>query len=84
MKGSFKSNFCRVDPNATAAKDALPGTVPGSTPPALLAATRGYHRVIEEFKRKPHTDFLIENKFKQNILHIVLKAGYYNKIGKSS
>ena len=57
------------------------GTVPGSTPPALLAATRGYHLVIEEFKKKPHTDFLIENKFKQNILHIVLKAGYYNKIG---
>ena len=37
--------------------------------------------VIEEFKKKPQTDFLIENKFKQNILHIVLKAGYYNKIG---
>ena len=74
----------RVDPNATAAKGAAPGTVPGSTPPALLAATRGYHKVIEQFKRKPQTDFLVENKFKQNILHIVLKAGYYNKIGKSS
>ena len=70
----------QVDPNATAAKNALPGTVPGSTPPVLLAATRGYFKLIEIFKRRPQTDFLIENKFKQNILHIVLKAGYYNKI----
>ena len=35
-----------ADPNATAAKNALPGTVPGSTPPVLLAATRGYFKVI--------------------------------------
>ena len=35
----------KADPNATAAKNALPGTVPGSTPPVLLAATRGYYRV---------------------------------------
>ena len=34
-----------ADPNATAAKNALPGTVPGSTPPVLLAATRGYFKV---------------------------------------
>ena len=34
-----------ADPNATAAKNALPGTVPGSTPPVLLAATRGYYKV---------------------------------------
>ena len=34
-----------VDPNATAAKGALPGTIPGSTPPVLLAATRGYYKV---------------------------------------
>ena len=53
-------NYCRLekvvsimlfgkpnaDPNATAAKNALPGTVPGSTPPVLLAATRGYFKVI--------------------------------------
>ena len=36
----------RADPNATAAKGALPGTVPGSTPPVLLAATRGYYKVF--------------------------------------
>ena len=34
-----------ADPCATAAKGALPGTVPGSTPPVLLAATRGYYKV---------------------------------------
>ncbi len=32
------------------------------------------------FKRNPKTNFLIENKFQQSILHMVLKAGYYNKI----
>ena len=70
-----------VDPNATAAgKDVVPGTVPGSTPPVFLAATRGYHKLIEIFKRDPRTNFLQENKFKQTILHMVLKAGYYNKI----
>ena len=26
------------------------------------------------------TNFLIENKFHQTILHVVLKAGYYNKL----
>ena len=26
------------------------------------------------------TNFLLENKFQQTILHVVLKAGYYNKI----
>ena len=36
----------KADPNATVAKNALPGTVPGSTPPVLLAATRGYYKVI--------------------------------------
>ena len=46
----------------------------------LLAATRGYHMVLEVFKKFTGTNFLIENKFQQNILHIVLKAGYYNKI----
>ena len=35
----------KADPNATVAKNALPGTVPGSTPPVLLAATRGYYKV---------------------------------------
>ncbi len=69
-----------VDPNATAAKGALPGTVPGSTPGILLAATRGYYKVVEVFKRYYNTNFLLENKFKQTILHVVLKAGYYNKI----
>ena len=70
-----------VDPNATAAgKDAIPGTVPGSTPPVFLAATRGYHKLIEIFKKDPRTNFLLENKFKQTILHMTLKAGYYNKI----
>ena len=29
-----------INPNGTAARDALPGTVPGSTPGVLLAATR--------------------------------------------
>ena len=69
-----------VDPNATGAKNALPGTVPGSTPPILLAATRGYHKVVEVFKNYYNTNFLLENKFQQTILHVVLKAGYYNKI----
>ena len=32
------------------------------------------------FKQYFQTDFLVENKFQQNILHIVLKAGYYNKV----
>ena len=46
-----------VDPNATAAgKDAIPGTVPGSTPPVFLAATRGYHKVVDN-----QTDFLKRN-----------------------
>ena len=26
------------------------------------------------------TNFLVENKFHQTILHVVLKAGYYNKL----
>ena len=39
-------------------------------------------QVVEVFKRHPATNFLISNKFQQTILHIVLKAGYYNKIGK--
>ena len=69
-----------MDPNATGAKNALPGTVPGSTPPILLAATRGYHRVVEIFKNYYNTNFLLENKFQQTILHVVLKAGYYNKV----
>ena len=58
----------------------MPGTVPGSTPPILLAATRGYHRIVEVFKNYYNTNFLLENKFQQTILHVVLKAGYYNKI----
>lgn len=41
-----------ADPNATAAKNALPGTVPGSTPPVLLAATRGYYKVFKLSKRR--------------------------------
>ena len=51
----------------------------GSTPPVFLAATRGYHLVVEIFKRFFDTNFLIENKFQQTILHMVLKAGYNNK-----
>ncbi len=39
-----------VDPNATAVRGALAGTVAGSTPPVLLAATRGYYKVVEVFK----------------------------------
>ena len=39
-------------------------------------------QVVDVFKRHPSTNFLISNKFNQTILHIVLKAGYYNKIGK--
>ncbi len=34
-----------IDPNAVAARGALPGSVPGSTPAVFLAATRGYWRV---------------------------------------
>ena len=56
------------------------GTVPGSTPGVLLAATRGYYKVVEVFKNFYYTNFLLENKFQQTILHVVLKAGYYNKI----
>ena len=52
----------------------------GSTPPVFLAATRGYHMVVEVFKRFFDTNFLIENKFQQTILHMVLKAGYNNKV----
>lgn len=69
-----------ANPNGTAAKGELPGTVPGSTPPVFLAATRGYYKVIQVFKENSHTDFLVVNKFDQTILHMVLKAGYYNKI----
>ena len=58
----------------------MPGTVPGSTPGVLLAAVRGYYKVVEVFKRYYSTNFLLENKFQQTILHVVLKAGYYNKI----
>ena len=54
--------------------------MPGSTPGVLLAATRGYHKVVEVFKSFYYTNFLLENKFQQTILHVVLKAGYYNKI----
>ena len=36
--------------------------------------------MVEVFKTLFQTDFLVENKFQQNILHIVLKAGYYNKV----
>ncbi len=36
--------------------------------------------MVEAFKKNVNTNFLIENKFKQTILHMVLKAGYYNKI----
>ena len=43
--------FTGIDPNGTAARNALPGTVPGSTPGVLLAAVRGYYKVVEVFKR---------------------------------
>ncbi|TRY68237.1 hypothetical protein TCAL_06841 [Tigriopus californicus] len=76
----FKLLHLGTDPNSTGTTGVLAGTVPGSTPPVLLAATRGYHRVIAVFKQFPLTNFLVENKFQQNILHMVLKAGYYNKI----
>ena len=69
-----------LNPNVTAAKGALPGTVPGSTPAVFLAATRGYSKVIAVFKKVEETNFLVENKFEQTVLHVVLKAGYYNKI----
>ena len=36
--------------------------------------------MVEVFKRYFSTNFLLENKFQQTILHVVLKAGYYNKI----
>ncbi|XP_023346076.1 uncharacterized protein LOC111715063 [Eurytemora carolleeae] len=68
-----------VDPNATSAKNSVAGSIAGSTPPVLLAAIRGYFLVVEVFKQF-NTDFLVENKFQQSILHVVLKAGYYNKI----
>ena len=37
-----------------------------------------YHSQV--FKRFFDTNFLIENKFNQTILHMVLKAGYNNKV----
>ena len=46
----------------------------------MLAATRGYHKIIQVFKSNPKTDFMVENKLKQTMLHMTLKAGYYNKI----
>ena len=69
-----------ADPNSVAAKNSVVGSVAGSTPPVFLAATRGYHLVVEVFKRFFDTNFLIENKFQQTILHMVLKAGYNNKV----
>lgn len=36
--------------------------------------------MVEVFKNFYYTNFLLENKFQQTILHVVLKAGYYNKI----
>ena len=69
-----------ADPNSVAAKNTVAGSVAGSTPPVFLAATRGYHLVVEVFKRFFDTNFLIENKFQQTILHMVLKAGYNNKV----
>ena len=45
-----------------------------------MASTRGYHLVVDVFKRFSDTNFLIENTFGQTILHMVLKAGYNNKI----
>ena len=36
--------------------------------------------VVEVFKRFFDTNFLIENKFQQTILHMVFKAGYNNKV----
>ena len=74
------SYFLGIDPNGTAARNSLPGTVPGSTPGVLLAAVRGYYKVVEVFKRYYSSNFLLENKFQQTILHVVLKAGYYKKI----
>ena len=59
-----------IDPNGTAARNALPGTLPGSTPGVLLAAVRGYYKVVEVFKRYYSSNFLLENKFQQMILHI--------------
>ena len=35
---------------------------------------------FQVFKRFFDTNFLIENKFNQTILHMVLKAGYNNKV----
>ena len=84
-------------------KKSQPFVSSGSTPPVFLAATRGYHQVVEVkcfqtafkkektskmadlypfqvFKRFFDTNFLIENKFNQTILHMVLKAGYNNKV----
>jgi hypothetical protein len=51
-----------------------------STPPVFLAATCGYHMVVEVFKQFFDTNFLIENNFQQTILHMVPKAGYDNKV----
>ena len=81
LKCFIKSTFLPgIDPNGTAARNALPGTVPGSTPRVLLAAVRGYYKVVEVFQQYYGSNFLLENKFQQTILHVVLKAGYYNKI----
>ena len=63
-----------ADPNAVAAKGVTAGTVRGSTPAVMLAATRGYYKVIECFKRHRKTKFLTENKSQQTILHVALKV----------
>ena len=52
----------------------------GCPPPVILAAVRGYYKVVEVFKRHEKTNFALKNKSNQNILHLILKAGYFNKI----
>ena len=42
-----------------------------------------WHLKFQVFKRFFDTNFLIENKFNQTILHMVLKAGYNNKVFSS-
>ena len=50
-------------------------------PPVMLAANRGYYKVIKVLKEAEQlTDFESQNKSEQTILHLVLKAGYYSKI----
>ena len=62
-----------VDPNATGL--GLFGTLA-----SLMAASRGYHLVLDAFRKVKSTNWTMKNRFDQSILHVTLKTGFYNKI----